>query len=97
MVSGSYDPRWVTVQIEGVRGARKALCFLMNRAHERYAGRLSDAAVADAIAKAAGPLGACRDYLDHTVSALEALGIKDKPLARMQKMVEERIAAAAAR
>jgi cation transport protein ChaC len=94
MVSGSYDPRWVTVQIEGVKKPVKALCFLMNRAHERYAGRLTDAAVADAIAKAAGPLGACREYLDHTVAALEALGIRDKPLARMKKMVEARVAAA---
>jgi cation transport protein ChaC len=93
MVSGSYDPRWVTVQIDGIAGPRKALCFLMNRAHERYAGRLSDATVADAIAHAAGPLGACRDYLDHTVAALGALGIDDKPLARMQRMVKERIAA----
>jgi cation transport protein ChaC len=95
MVSGSYDPRWVKVQIAGEKAPAKALCFLMNRAHERYAGRLTDAAVADAIAKAAGPLGACRDYLDHTVAALEALGITDKPLARMQKMVRARLAAAA--
>jgi cation transport protein ChaC len=95
MVSGSYDPRWVTVEIEGLKRPKKALGFLMNRAHERYAGRLTDAAVADAIAKAAGPLGACRDYLEHTVAALDALGIKDKPLARMKKMVEERVAAAA--
>jgi len=94
MVSGSYDPRWVTVQVEGMKRPVKALCFLMNREHERYAGRLSDAAVADAIARAAGPLGACRDYLVHTVQALEALGIKDKSLARMQKMVEARLAAA---
>ena len=95
MVSGSYDPRWVTVQIDGIDKPKKALCFLMNRAHERYAGRLADATVADAIAKAVGPLGACRDYLEHTVAALEALGIHDRPLARMQKMVKERLAAAA--
>jgi cation transport protein ChaC len=95
MVSGSYDPRWVTVQIEGMKKPVKALCFLMNRAHDRYAGRLTDATVADAIAKATGPLGACRDYLEHTVAALEALGIHDRPLARMQKMVKERLAASA--
>jgi glutathione-specific gamma-glutamylcyclotransferase len=97
MVSGSYDPRWVTVQIEGEKKPAKALCFLMNRAHERYAGRLTDAAVADAIARAAGPLGACRDYLDHTVAALDALGIHDKPLVRLQGMVKERVTATATR
>ena len=94
MVSGSYVPRWVTVQIEGMKGTAKALCFLINRAHERYAGRLTDATVADAIARAAGPLGACRDYLDHTVAALDALAIEDRPLKRLQRMVRERAVAA---
>jgi cation transport protein ChaC len=90
MVSGSYDPRWVKVEIEGRGEPVRALCFLMNRAHERFAGRLTDAAIADAIAKASGPLGACRDYLDQTVAALDALGIHDRPLRRLQKMVRER-------
>jgi cation transport protein ChaC len=92
MVSGSYDPRWVSVQIEGRKKPAKALCFLMNRAHERYAGRLAEGTVADAIARAAGPLGACRDYLDHTVAALDALGIHDRALARLQAMVRGRAA-----
>jgi cation transport protein ChaC len=93
MVSGSYAPRWVRVRIEGVARPAKALCFLMNRAHERFAGRLSDATIASAIAHAAGPLGACRDYLDHTVAALDALGIHDRPLKRLQGMVRARAAA----
>ena len=96
MVSGSYVPRWVTVQIEGKKRPAKALCFLINRAHERYAGRLTDATVADAIARATGPLGACRDYLDHTVAALDALAIQDRPLKRLQQMVRARIGVLAA-
>jgi cation transport protein ChaC len=91
MVSGSYDPRWVTVQIEGEARPAKALAFLMNRAHDRYAGKLDETVTADAIAKAIGPLGACRDYLDQTVKALEALGIHDRPLKRMQRMVSQRL------
>jgi len=94
MVSGSYDPRWVTVRIDGMKRPVKALTFLMNRAHDRYAGKLGEAVTADAIAKAAGPLGACRDYLDQTVAALDALGIHDGPLKRLQRMVQERLAAA---
>ena len=91
MVSGSYDPRWVTVQIEAEAQPKKALAFLMNRAHDRYAGKLDETVTADAIAKAIGPLGACRDYLDQTVKALEALGIHDRPLKRMQRMVSARL------
>ncbi|MCW5773307.1 MAG: gamma-glutamylcyclotransferase [Rhodospirillaceae bacterium] len=94
MVSGSYDPRWVAVEVDGMDEPVKALCFLMNRAHDRYAGRLTDAVQADAIARAVGPLGACRDYLDQTVAALTALGIHDRSLGRLQKMVHERLAPA---
>ncbi|MGH7005309.1 MAG: gamma-glutamylcyclotransferase, partial [Alphaproteobacteria bacterium] len=92
MVSGSYDPRWVTVRIEGIAKPAKALCFLMNRAHDRYAAKLGEAVVADSLARAVGPLGACRDYLDQTVAALETLGIRDRTLKRMQRMVRERLA-----
>lgn len=91
MVSGSYDPRWVTARIEGEKRPVKALAFLMNRQHDRYSGKLSEAVTADAIAKATGPLGACRDYLDQTVQALEALGLQDVPLKRLQRMVAERL------
>lgn len=94
MVSGSYEPRWVSVEVDGLKKPVRALCFLMNRAHDRYAGRLTDAVTADAIARAVGPLGACRDYLDQTVAALDALGIHDRLLGRLQTMVRERVAAA---
>jgi cation transport protein ChaC len=93
MVSGSYDPRWVAIEIDGMEQPVRALCFLMNLAHDRYSGRLTDAVTADAIARARGPLGACRDYLEQTVAALDALGIHDRRMRRLLRMVQERAAA----
>jgi cation transport protein ChaC len=91
MVSGAYDPRWVTVRIESAERPTRALCFLMNRAHARYAGRLDEQTVARAIACAKGPLGACRDYLDRTMAALTELGLRDRPLERVHGLVRKHV------
>lgn len=95
MVSGSYVPKWLTVAAEGL-GRIKAMTFTMNRKHERYTGRLSEAEVVDSIARAAGPLGKCSDYLDQTVASLAELGLEDKALKRLQKLVNDRRERAAA-
>ncbi len=85
MVSGAYAPRWLKVAIDGMHERVPALVFLMNRRHARYSGRLSDKRIVAAIAEARGPLGACRDYLDNTVKALEALGISDRNVERIRR------------
>jgi cation transport protein ChaC len=53
----------------------------------RYAGRLSDEEVADAIANAEGSLGNCADYLTNTAEHLEDLGILDTPLRHLRDEV----------
>jgi cation transport protein ChaC len=68
----------------------------MNRAYERYAGRLTDEAMATVIARASGQLGACSEYLFNTVAHLAALGIHDRPLERLRDQVARHCAAAAA-
>lgn len=85
MIAGSYMPRWLPLQLEGVKGERKGLVFAMNRACERYAGKLPEARVAQAVGKAIGPLGSCREYFDHTFDALNELGIADAMLRRLKK------------
>ena len=85
MIGGSYTPRWVTVRTDA--GPVAAVAFTINRANERYAGRLDEGAVAASIARAAGQLGACSEYLFNTVAHLEALGIHDRPLARLRDRV----------
>lgn len=88
MVTGAYRPCWVTAHTAA--GPRRAVTFLINHAHERYAGRLEDEAVVEAVAHACGPLGACADYLFSTVTHLEQLGIADRSLRRLCRAVRAR-------
>lgn len=68
-------------------GTVPAIAFVMDRRHDRYAGRLSEDRIAAVIATAAGHFGSCRDYLSQTVTHLEALGIADAGLQRLQQRV----------
>ncbi|HIF10150.1 MAG TPA: gamma-glutamylcyclotransferase [Sneathiellales bacterium] len=91
MVSGSYIPRWVDVQTDD--GPVRAIAFIINRDHVRYAGRLSDERVAETLANAEGPLGNCADYLINTADHLEELGILDAPLQHLRTEVQRLCAA----
>ena len=85
MVTAAYRPAWVVART--VSGPRRAITFLINHRHERYAGRLGEAAIVAAIAKARGPLGASADYLFNTTAHLEELGIADHRLHRLSRLV----------
>jgi cation transport protein ChaC len=85
MVSGAYQPRWVEAASES--GPVRAIAFVINHAHPRYAGLLPEARVIETIAAAAGRLGPCADYLFNTVAHLDALGIEDRPMRRLRKRV----------
>jgi glutathione-specific gamma-glutamylcyclotransferase len=87
MLSGAYLPRWVEVQTAA--GRVRAIAFVINPAHERYARLLTDAEIALVIATASGWLGPCADYLVNTVDHLAALGIHDRPLERLRARVLE--------
>jgi glutathione-specific gamma-glutamylcyclotransferase len=82
-------PRWITVTTAA--GPISALTFVMNRASQLYAGRLPLEAVADILARACGHWGTGAEYLLNTVSHLEAKGIHDRNLWRLQHLVAERI------
>lgn len=94
MVTGAYRPSWVSARTAD-GAAVPALTFLINRAHDRYSGRLGNEAIVDAIASACGPLGPCADYLFHTTAHLDELGIADRSLHRLCRLVRERGPAAA--
>ena len=85
MISGAYVPRWVDVRTR--LGTVRAITFVINQAHERYARSLSDEQVAKTIATARGWLGPCADYLINTVDHLADLGIHDRPLERLRARV----------
>ena len=79
MLGGAYRPAWV--RLIGPDGTRfHAITFVMRRDSPRYTGRLDVDETARQIARAAGPLGPCADYLENTVAAMDAIGIADGPM-----------------
>lgn len=92
MVTEAYRPVWVRAQ--SAAGALRAIAFAINRRHPRYAGRLEEARIVEAIATARGPLGACCEYLFNTVAHLDELGVPDRRLHALCRAVRARQAAA---
>ena len=88
----AHISRWVTVRTQS--GRLRAIVFAIDRGSRRYVGGLTPEAVADALAVAVGPWGSMAEYLLNTVSHLEALGLRDRQLWRLQELVAERIEAA---
>ncbi|TXM67814.1 gamma-glutamylcyclotransferase [Methylobacterium sp. WL120] len=86
-----YVARWLPVATEA--GTVSALTFLVNRASDRYSGRLTEPEIADRIATACGHLGPSAEYLFRTVEACEALGIRDRHLWTLQALVADRLRA----
>ncbi|MFL5334060.1 MAG: gamma-glutamylcyclotransferase [Geminicoccaceae bacterium] len=87
MVTAAYRPSWVMART--ATGPQRAIAFLINHAQPRYAGHLTEAAIVESLARACGPLGPCADYLFHTTEHLEELGITDRSLRRLSRLVRE--------
>jgi len=82
-------PRWITV--ETADGPLRALAFVMNRQSRFYCGKLNPEEIAGVLASACGHWGSCAEYLYNTVGHLEAHGIRDRNLWRLQELVADRI------
>ena len=82
-------PAWVRAQTPA--GEVRAIAFVVKKGYEGYCGGLRETEVADRLASAVGMWGSMAEYLCNTVSHLEALGIHDAYLWRMQAMVAERL------
>jgi cation transport protein ChaC len=70
-------------RIEPEDGSRRqlgALCYLVDRGHAQYAGRLSLAERVHYVRQGHGQSGPNRDYVLDAVRALEALGYRDTDL-----------------
>jgi cation transport protein ChaC len=86
MLTGAYEARWVTAQVE--RQPLRALTFVANRHHARYAGTLSGEETARFIATGQGRLGTCSAYFEATIAALEGLQIRDAGIERLRRAFE---------
>lgn len=83
--------RWLTVRGEG--GPMRALVFYTAPLDGAIHVELPLEEQARRIARAAGHVGSCAAYLRNTVQHLEELGIRDRYLWTLQRMVAEEIAA----
>lgn len=82
-------PRWVRARTAA--GEVRGIAFTIDRSHPFYAGRLSEQELADLLARAVGHVGSMPEYILNTVAGLEAAGIHDRALWRMQALVAERL------
>jgi len=87
MISGAYVP--LVLDIKTDDGTIKAISFVINQKHERYAGKLDRETISQAIAHAEGPIGRCRDYLFSTVEHMDELGIGDGAMHDLERRVRE--------
>ncbi len=74
------------------QGEVRAICFATSKGFAGYCGGLSEAEVAERLAAAVGMWGSMAAYLLNTVQHLEAMGVRDAYLWRMQALVAERLA-----
>jgi glutathione-specific gamma-glutamylcyclotransferase len=81
--------RWVTARTAD--GPVRALAFLTDRSHPAFLPGLTEDMVVEALATAAGERGSMAEYLRSTIEHLEARGIHDRYLWRMQELVADRL------
>ncbi len=78
-------PVWV--KLETPSGPRRAIAFVANRKGLAYRGGFTEAETVELIAAGCGHYGSCAQYLHNTAAHLEALGIHDSGLWRLQEHV----------
>jgi cation transport protein ChaC len=69
----------------------EALCFIVDRKHGQYAGRLDFEAQVRLIAEGEGSSGKNPEYLESTLRHLEEAGMRDDGLSRLWRAVEQRL------
>lgn len=75
MLSGAYTPEWLDCETQD--GPVRAVTFVINKSHNRYAGALPLAEQARRIAAAEGQAGNNRDYLYRCHAELKRMGVAD--------------------
>lgn len=82
MLTGVYRPRWLSGRDEA-GAAHRVLAFVADPAHPQHAQGLTEDERAAFIASARGELGTCIEYLQNSITALRAAGIRDPDLDAM--------------
>ncbi|OHV10626.1 hypothetical protein BH688_08915 [Kushneria phosphatilytica] len=85
MLTGAYEPRWVT--LTSAERSFPGIAFVANAEHDRYIEGLEDHDIVHRLSTGKGVLGSCQEYLDNTVAHLRDLGIEDDYLESIQYAV----------
>jgi cation transport protein ChaC len=64
-----------------------AICYVVDRMHDQYAGGLAPEEQAAIIATRVGPAGPNREYMENTLAHLRELGVEDAELEDMARRV----------
>ncbi len=86
LISYAYEEATVEITLESGERVR-ALTYVVNRAHEQYAGHLPPARAAEIIARAQGTRGANAEYLANTAAHLRELGLEDGGIFALESRV----------
>ena len=86
LVTNVYLERWVKVALEDGR-AVEAVTYVADRGHEQYAGALGEVEAAAIVRGAVGQSGVNEDYVLNTIQHLEALGIRDRWLEEVARLI----------
>ena len=89
-VTDVYRQRIVNADLLAGRRRRvRALTFVADREHGQYAGKLAPRTILKLLRQGKGKKGRAADYLRETVARLEALGIRDRVLERIGRLVKQ--------
>ncbi|MCR9135160.1 MAG: gamma-glutamylcyclotransferase [Alphaproteobacteria bacterium] len=84
-----FPPEWIEIETED--GPMQAIAFTAFRDFFGYQPEPPEHELADILASAVGHVGSMADYLLNTVTQLEAAGIHDPHLWRLQELVARRL------
>jgi cation transport protein ChaC len=80
-VTKVYRETWRAVWLDDDPSKRvRAICYMVDRGHEQFAGRLTLGQQTHYVRQGHGRSGNNRDYVLETVTALEKLGFRDREL-----------------
>ena len=84
-----YRECWRSVWLDDDPNRRvQALCYMVDRGHEQYAGRLTLAQQLHFVRQGHGRSGNNRDYVLATVEEIEHQGVRDDDLHRLAGMLK---------
>ena len=88
-VTKVYREAWRAVWLDDdPQQSVHALCYVVDRGHRQYAGRLPLAQQLHYVRQGHGRSGACRDYVLAAVKELEAHGYRDDALRRLAERLK---------